>query len=47
MIVWWSATAFVHGLVDSVLGLGVTRFLLGLGEGGGYLAHENRCGTAT
>jgi len=36
MIVWWSAAAFLHGLVGSVLGLGVARFLLGLGEGGGF-----------
>jgi ACS family hexuronate transporter-like MFS transporter len=36
MIVWWSAAAFLHGLVSSVLGLGAARFLLGLGEGGGF-----------
>ncbi|MEK7408291.1 MAG: MFS transporter [Acidobacteriota bacterium] len=36
MIVWWSAAACLHGLVGSVLGLGVARFLLGLGEGGGF-----------
>jgi ACS family hexuronate transporter-like MFS transporter len=36
MIVWWSAAALLHGLVGSVLGLGVARFLLGLGEGGGF-----------
>ena len=36
MIVWWSAAAFLHGLVGSALGLGAARFLLGLGEGGGF-----------
>lgn len=36
MILWWSAATVLHGLVGGVLGLGVARFLLGLGEGGGY-----------
>lgn len=36
MITWWSAATFVHGLVQSVTGLGLARFLLGLGEGGGF-----------
>ncbi len=36
MIIWWSAANFMHGTVSSVLGLGVFRFLLGLGEGGGF-----------
>jgi ACS family hexuronate transporter-like MFS transporter len=36
MIVWWSAANMMHGLVSSVLGLGIARFLLGLGEGGGF-----------
>jgi ACS family hexuronate transporter-like MFS transporter len=36
MIVWWSAAAFLHGLVDSITGLSAARFLLGLGEGGGF-----------
>lgn len=36
MIVWWSAANLMHGLVSSVLGLGAARFLLGLGEGGGF-----------
>lgn len=36
MIVWWSAANLAHGLVSSVLGLGAARFLLGLGEGGGF-----------
>jgi hypothetical protein len=31
---WWSAANFLHGIASSVLGLGVHRFLLGLGEGG-------------
>jgi ACS family hexuronate transporter-like MFS transporter len=36
IISWWSAAAFMHGLVNSVAGLAVARFLLGLGEGGGF-----------
>ncbi|HTZ56707.1 MAG TPA: MFS transporter [Acidobacteriaceae bacterium] len=36
LIVWWSAATILHGLVSSVAGLGVGRFLLGLGEGGGF-----------
>jgi MFS transporter, ACS family, hexuronate transporter len=36
MIVWWSAANFFTGTVTSVLGLGIFRFLLGMGEGGGF-----------
>ena len=36
MIVWWSAANFLTGIVSSVTGLGVFRFLLGMGEGGGF-----------
>lgn len=36
IILWWSAASFLHGLATSVLGLGVFRFLLGLGEGGSF-----------
>ncbi len=36
MIVWWSAANFLHGTVSTVAGLGVYRFLLGMGEGGGF-----------
>lgn len=36
MIAWWSISNMLHGFVTSVLGLGVARFLLGLGEGGGF-----------
>jgi ACS family hexuronate transporter-like MFS transporter len=36
MIVFWSVANFCQGLVSSVLGLGVFRFLLGIGEGGGF-----------
>ncbi len=36
MIVWWSAATLLHGTVNSTFGLGVSRFLLGLGEGGGF-----------
>ncbi|MCY7352761.1 MAG: MFS transporter [Cytophagaceae bacterium] len=38
MIVWWSLANMVHGLVSSITGLGVARFLLGIGEGGGFPA---------
>jgi ACS family hexuronate transporter-like MFS transporter len=36
MIVWWSAANFMLGTVNSFLGLGIFRFLLGIGEGGGF-----------
>jgi ACS family hexuronate transporter-like MFS transporter len=36
MILWWSAADFATGLVSSVVGLGVCRLLLGMGEGGGF-----------
>lgn len=36
MIGWWSVANALMGTVSSVLGLGVTRFLLGMGEGGGF-----------
>ena len=36
MIIWWSVANFMHGTVTTVLGLGIFRFLLGLGEGGGF-----------
>jgi MFS transporter, ACS family, hexuronate transporter len=36
LIVWWSAATILHGLVNTVSGLGLGRFLLGLGEGGGF-----------
>jgi MFS transporter, ACS family, aldohexuronate transporter len=36
MIVWWSAANFFTGTASSVLGFGVFRFLLGMGEGGGF-----------
>lgn len=38
MIVWWSAANFLQGTVSSVIGLGIFRFLLGMGEGGGFPA---------
>jgi len=45
MITWWSAANFVHGLVSSFFGLAVCRFLLGLGEGGGFPgSRESRFG---
>lgn len=36
MILWWSAATVLHGMVSTFFGLGVARFLLGLGEGGGF-----------
>ena len=36
MVVWWSFANIMHGLVSSVLGLGLARFFLGIGEGGGF-----------
>lgn len=38
IVVWWSIANMLHGLVSNVLGLGVARFLLGAGEGGGFPA---------
>jgi ACS family hexuronate transporter-like MFS transporter len=36
MIAWWSAANCLSGTVTSVFDLGVFRFLLGMGEGGGF-----------
>jgi ACS family hexuronate transporter-like MFS transporter len=36
LILWWSAATILHGLVSTVFGLGIARFLLGFGEGGGF-----------
>lgn len=36
MIVWWSLANALHGLVSTVTGLGIARFLLGVGEGGAF-----------
>jgi ACS family hexuronate transporter-like MFS transporter len=36
MILWWSVANFLTGTVSSVVGLGFCRFLLGMGEGGGF-----------
>ncbi|MCI0364530.1 MAG: MFS transporter, partial [Phycisphaerales bacterium] len=36
MILVWSAANFCQGLVSTVFGLGLFRFLLGVGEGGGF-----------
>ena len=36
LILFWSVATGLHGLVSSVFGLGIARFLLGLGEGGGF-----------
>ncbi|MEN6456238.1 MAG: MFS transporter [Prolixibacteraceae bacterium] len=38
IIIWWSLANMLHGLVSGILGLGVARFLLGAGEGGGFPA---------
>lgn len=36
MIIWWSLANILHGLVSTIMGLGIARFLLGMGEGGGF-----------
>ncbi|HVW60289.1 MAG TPA: MFS transporter [Puia sp.] len=36
MIAWWSIASASQGLVGSVAGLAIARFLLGIGEGGGF-----------
>jgi ACS family hexuronate transporter-like MFS transporter len=36
VIVWWSAATLLTGFVSSVLQLGICRFMLGMGEGGGF-----------
>lgn len=36
MILWWSAANTLHGFAGTITQLGVLRFALGLGEGGGF-----------
>lgn len=36
MIAWWSMANLMQGAISSVFGLGAARFMLGLGEGGGF-----------
>lgn len=36
LIVWWSIANVLHGFVSSVMGLGLARLLLGIGEGGAF-----------
>lgn len=36
MITWWSASNFLTGFVNSLTGLQIFRFMLGMGEGGGF-----------
>jgi len=36
MVLWWSLASTLQGSAASVLGLGIFRFALGLGEGGGF-----------
>ena len=36
MIAWWSVANLMPGAISSVFGLGAARFMLGLGEGGGF-----------
>jgi ACS family hexuronate transporter-like MFS transporter len=36
LIMCWSAATGLHGMVSTVFGFGIARFLLGLGEGGGF-----------
>ncbi len=36
MIIWWSLANMLHGFVSGIFGLGIARFLLGIGEGGAF-----------
>jgi ACS family hexuronate transporter-like MFS transporter len=36
LVIWWSLANLLHGLVSSLLGIGIARFLLGAGEGGAF-----------
>ena len=36
LIIWWSLANIFHGLVSGIMGLGIARFLLGVGEGGSF-----------
>lgn len=36
MIAWWSLANIFHAFVSTVSGFGLARFLLGIGEGGGF-----------
>lgn len=36
MVIWWSGANMMHGMVTGLAGLFIARFLLGLGEGGGF-----------
>ena len=38
IVVWWSLANILHAAVSNVLGLGISRFLLGMGEGGCFPA---------
>jgi MFS transporter, ACS family, hexuronate transporter len=38
MVIWWTIATAMQGLVNSASGLGIARFLLGVGEGGGFPA---------
>ena len=37
---WWSASNALHALAQGAVGLGVFRFLLGMGESGNFMAAE-------
>lgn len=36
IMLWWSMACFLHGFASTVLFLGATQFMLGIGEGGGF-----------
>ena len=38
IVLWWSVANIMHSFVSSISGLGISRFLLGMGEGGGFPA---------
>jgi MFS transporter, ACS family, hexuronate transporter len=38
IMIWWSLACAAHGLAAGIVMLGICRFLLGMGEGGGFPA---------
>jgi ACS family hexuronate transporter-like MFS transporter len=38
IMIWWSLACAAHGLATGIVMLGICRFLLGMGEGGGFPA---------
>ena len=38
IVIWWSLANISHAFISGIFGLGIARFLLGAGEGGGFPA---------